>query len=195
MIARALIETSHFTILSRKVRDRCSFIKCWADRIYGNSRTHSLFEKVRCVIKVYFSGSFFGKVAEISGDKNFQILNGSRFVSSLSALYGRLKEIFIRYLTNSESANLSEEVRGEFRNITPKEASVIAIIAITVNIALLIFLNKEISASGWFARIAILLVGLGGIFRDIEWKQVKETSIIVRKTKDNTGNRSIGTQH
>ena len=150
-------------------------------KIYENSRTHRITERLLANIKVYFRHSFLGVVTEINEDNDFQILYESKFIHWLLGLYNKWKKNFVYYLTNSETANLIEKSKSEFRNAPLKTASVIAIVAIVTNIVLSISLNKDVGLLGWLVRLALLFVGLGGIFCDAKLDEVEKTSFILKK--------------
>ncbi len=184
MISVALLETSIFILLVKKVWGGYRSAERWMDDIYKNSQAHILAERLWHRIKVYFSESFFGRVTEINEDRNFQVFDESKFVRWLLGLYKKQKENFIQYLTNSESVNLIEETKRASCISSVKTVSIVVIIAIITNIILLILLNKDINLFGWFVRLTLLFVGLGGIFCDAGWDEVKKTSFILSSLRN-----------
>ena len=183
MISGTLIETSGILNLLKKLCFGYYSIEQRVDEIYKNSRTHRLAERLCYWIKVCFSESFLGRIIDIdiAEKDNLVILKNSRFVKWLLRLYRTWENKVRIYLETSATVNLTKEAKKELYFLPVKTFGIIVVTAVPINIFIAIVLNKEIGLLGWAIRGLLLFVGLGGLFCNATWEDIKRTNFFIRK--------------
>lgn len=177
---RALIKTSLFVLLLKKIWKNYSFIENWLDRIYQESQAHRLIKEFCVSTKINFKYSFLEKITEIKEEENFAMVKSNLVIQWLIDLYKKWKFKIISYLNISTTYSFEEELKKEFNFFPIRTTSIVAVVAILTNTIYSLLFKKEIGLFGWIMRGLLLFIGFSGLFCNVDWKNLKETSFVLR---------------
>lgn len=147
---------------------------------YENSRLYRLARTLWVGTRINFGASFLGRITEIKEQEYVTVLNNSKFIKRLLNVYNAGKDRIINYSKRSELRDLGKEFKDNFVAMPVKMGSIILIATILSNIFFSMLLNKEIGLLGWIIRGFFLSVGLSGLFCNSKWKDMKETSLVIK---------------
>lgn len=176
----ALMETSIFVLLIRKLGKGHRYPEQRPSKIYKNSRTYRVVRKNWDMAKTYFRYSFLGKLTEIKDEGNIAVLYGSVVVKKSIDLYKKYINRLSFYSKTSRIDNLTGQLKKNLYSLPIKTISIIVIAAIVTNIFFSILLKKEVTFLGWFIRVLLFFAALIGLSSGTKWDDMKETSFVTR---------------
>jgi len=178
-----ILGTSITVLLWRQLFRWYGQIEQRVDFIYLNSQTFRLTKRVLESIKACFRYSLLGRITEIK-EENPEILGNSRAVQYLIDSYKGWKDKVIYYSKTSSTISLAKDTQRELYLSPVRIISLIVVIAILVNVALSVILQKQIELWGFLIRVLFLFAGTAGLSCEADWPAVKESSIFLRKTPE-----------
>lgn len=120
--------------------------------------------------------NFLGKAAEeIREENNPEILNNSKFIKWLLDGCRAWKDKAITYSGTSIVVKLIKKIYF----FPVKTISIILVPTILINILFFIKHNEEVGLLGWIIRVLFLFIGLGGVFCNAYWQDLKKGSFII----------------
>lgn len=136
-------------------------------------------------IIIIFQYSFLGKITENKeGDNLKEIFENSKFVNWVLRIYNDRKKRVAGYLNTSLTVKHVIGFKNELYVFPVKSVSIIVVTAILFNMAFYaLFKNsmqKEIGLLGWIIKGMLLLVGLAGLFCEVNLKNLKSSSLFLK---------------
>jgi len=113
-------------------------------------------------------------------EDNLVTLDNSRFIGYLLGIYRTWKYQILNYSSVSRVMNSAKKVKNGLCILPIKTSSIILVTMILTNIFFSVLFNKEIRLLGWLTRAAFLFLGLGGLFCNVSWNEIKKTSFLLR---------------
>ncbi len=159
-----------------------------ADEVYKNSRTHALMEVLSDRLMVVFRDSLIGGLnGNLTGAMGADnpamglrvIIRNSVLLERQSHFYARSKERIAFYLKTSYIGKLLSQAWSESRFYPLKTYGILIIIPVLINTLFNLLSKSEISAVGWLERAVFFCVGLGVLFSNASWQDVKESSLFL----------------
>lgn len=181
IMLKLLIQSSIFASLLKKIGKGCRILRHQVNTIYKDSQTYKLFKGIWERIKIAFKYSFLGKFSEIKKEDNTTfVLENSKFVKYLLTFYKRGKYRMLNYLEESTVIKSIKKLRNGLYSMSLKTGSIIIITIILSNIFFSMLIKKEIRLIGGVVRLLFLSIGFIGLFSDINWREIKKNSFIIR---------------
>ncbi len=174
-----LTKTSIFALLSKGILRGCYFIKAWLGEVCKDSRIYRLTQTFRSATKICFRYSFLGRFTEAKWDRRFAISENIKTVRCVWVIYRPLQEKLISYSRTSAAIDSAGRIKKELYSSPIKISSIIVVAAILTHIFFSLLLNKEIALLGWVARGLFLFLGLGGLFCNADWQDLRKTSFLL----------------
>jgi len=146
-----------------------------------NSRTYRLTGAAWKGVTASFKYSFLGKICEVGNLYKTETLCSSMVVRQMSRVLRGLRDNVTVYLKKSMLIDMAQEMKNALFLLPIKIGSLAIIITVLTNIFLSILLRKEIGLLGWVIRLSSLAVGLCALSCNVDWRDVKETSFVLRQ--------------
>src|SRR3989338_7073049 len=176
-----ILETSVILSLIKHLGKWYRHIKQRAIDIYDYSHTYILIEIFPQKVKTYFKYSFFGKITDITIERNIAVLDESLVISWLVRIYRTGKDKIINYFNSSFIREIILELKNKLNFMPIRMSSIIIIMAIMLNLLLSILSRNQISFMGWLIRIMLLFISFAGLFNSVSLGEVTKTSFVLRK--------------
>ena len=104
------------------------------------------------------------------------LLQNSRLISLLKIFWSKTcNDRTISYLRTSIAVRLIKKIYL----LPVKTVSAILVPVILTNILFSIKLNEKVGLLGWIVKVSFLFVGLGGVFCNANWEDIKKNSFII----------------
>jgi len=107
------------------------------------------------------------------------IINDSRALNSLTTFVTAKRKSMVNDFNRSETGQSIQRINAYFRADILRAIAVIGVIALITNAIILIVMKIEISLLAWIIRLALILSGAAILLNNIQWKEVKDTSIFL----------------
>lgn len=175
------LDSSIFILLLRFV------YSCWirstqkiAD-VYSDSHTFGILKKIFKKTKIYFGYSHLAMILDIrkTSPVVWTVLDNNRMLQRIINLYKKNREKIIRYFDRSFVTALVKNIQKGLYASPVSIISLVMIIAVLVNSALLFILPNQAGLWGWFIRAVFFLVGLSGLFCKLDWEHLKKNSFLI----------------
>ncbi|MBM3251223.1 MAG: hypothetical protein FJZ11_00375 [Candidatus Omnitrophica bacterium] len=103
-------------------------------------------------------------------ENNPEILNNSKFISWLLRIGRALRDKMVNYPRTSISI-------GVLNRISLYPIKTIGIVLVAAILMDIFFFNQGIGLLVWIIRALFLFIGLGAVFCDAKWQDLKESSV------------------
>lgn len=180
MILREISNTSIILSLFRYFFRWYSRIGQRMNTIYNSSQIFRLAEGFWARIKISVKYSFFGRITETKQISS-GILDNSKLVQYLFNSYKKWKINIIRLLRLSSTVDLVEDTKKDLYSFPVRTISIIVITAVTINVSLSLFLQKQIGLWGWIMRGLLLFAAVSGLICKADWRTIKKNSVFLKK--------------
>jgi len=165
--------------MGRLRKTYCSLQK-QIDKFCKDNQTFSLIRIACDRTRIYFKDGFFGRITELSQEDNAATLENSKFIRYVLSIYKKVRYKCIIYAQTSMVFSSSKALKKGLYLRPVKTGSSIVVIAILTNILFSIILNKEMGLLAWTIKAVFLFIGLGGLFSNASWQDLKQTSLSLR---------------
>lgn len=188
MTVNHLISTSLIVSVLINFKKKCQHIANWIRWVYENSKIYLLINYLIKGTKINLRGSFAGRITNIdSPGLDPAIFKNSRLVRKIAQTYPILNHNVTVYLNRSLILEYGRKVKKGLHLSPLKTSSMVVTCAILTNIVLLLRMRRELSFLGWVMRSMLLLIAFGGLFCEIDWSSLKNTSIVLKMVKKCAG--------
>lgn len=130
-----------------------------------------------------FRYSFLGKITEIGGENNKEILHNSKAAKWMTNSYNILTNRIVNYAPSSIIMNSAAEAKKKLYSLSVKAGGIVLFTAVLSNSFLSLVLHKGVGLLGWIIRVALLCVAFCGIFCEVSWEELIKTSWLIRDTQ------------
>lgn len=170
-------------MLKPLLRNNKSVLLLWIYNLYKKSHIPNLLGCLYNRMTLYFKYTFLWKITEIKEKDILLILENSKFVSWLLGVYSPWKHKMTSYFRKSAVANLKDAIAKELYLLPVRTTSIILVTIIITNTFFSIVLlsrEKEITLLAWIIRVLFLIIGLAGLFCNVNFEDIKRTSFVVK---------------
>lgn len=193
---RNILKTSIAVRVIKNLWKSYEYLTRWILKIYKDSQLYKKNSKFSQIITICFKYSFLGRITEIRDEQDkAAILNESMFVRRLLDICRTLKSKLMNYLGTSVVVDSAKEIKKDLYPLSIKLGSIIAVTAISINIFLAILLHKEMELLSLTIQVLLLSVGLGGLFCNAKWDEIKKTSLLLRFLDKYCKNRKLSLKY
>lgn len=182
-VLRNLSNASTAVSIMKKLWGGYYCIKQWWNERCKDSQTYKLVKGLEAGIRICFKYSFLGRISEIREKEAMAVLDNSRVIHYLANSFKRWQDKINYYPTGSLAVELTKNIKKELPSYPLKIISIIIIAAIVTNIVLITIFHKAMDLWYWLVLGTIFFVGIGGLFCNAVWLNVKSNSIILKKIK------------
>lgn len=172
--------SSVFVYFFKKLCFKYSFLKLSAYKVYEDSQVFRLIKILIEITKSTIKSSFLGRITELKERDNTALLNNSKFVKKVVGAYNKCMPTLKSYSVSSTAVNSEKEIREDFYLSPARTGSIIIISIILSHIVFAVLFKKKIGLVGSFLELIFLFIGVGGLFCNVNWEEVKKTSFILR---------------
>lgn len=185
MNRRHLISTSLIASVLINFYKKLKCIVNWIRWVYENSKICLLINYFIKGTKINLKDSFAGRITNINSHGLAPaIFKNSLLARKIARTYPILNHNVAAYLNRSLILEYSRRVKKDLYLSPLKTSSMVVTCAILTNIILSLCMRRELSFSGWVARSALLLIAFGGLFCEIDWLSLKNTSVVLKIVKN-----------
>lgn len=166
-------------VYAKCYRSQCRFFDA-----YRNSAVNKIIELFRKKAAIAFQYSLLGRLTDTANAAHGQsaVIN-SKVLTRLLNLYYDCMARISAYSDKSEIFNSATELKSELRLHPVKAGGVIIFTAVLVNITLSLLSRKETGTWAWAEKAAILLAAFCAMFYNARFKELKNTSRVLKLTE------------
>lgn len=180
LLIKTLTSTGVFIPFFKKLYIRYRHIELWLDNLFKNSHISNTIQKFWQTTKIGFGYSFLRKISDIEIENYSPVLYNSKFVKNLLQISEICKNKIRFYLQGCTVVACIKETKKELYLLPIKTGSIILITGILANILFSFLFYKEIRLLGWVMRGLFLIIGLGGLFCEVNRENIENTSFILK---------------
>lgn len=184
LLIKILTPTSIFITFFKKLYIRYCHIELWLGNLFKNSHISNTIQNFWQTTKITAGYSFLGKISDIEIENYSLVFYNSKFIKNLFQISEILKNKIRFYLERSTSVTWIKETEKELYLSPIKIGSTILIAGILTNILFSFLFYKEIRLLGLVMRGLFLIIGLGGLFCEANWEDIRNTSFILKRKID-----------
>jgi hypothetical protein len=132
------------------------------------------------IAKLYFRYSFLGRLTDTCSKRN-SFFEESKIIRGVSNIYKKTKHRLKHYLEASLTNKLVKLLRKDFSLFAVRNISIAVIAFVAADIFFsIVILKKKIELQGWLIRGLLIYIGIGGLFCNANWQDVKENSFFYK---------------
>tara|TARA_B100000315_G_scaffold258184_1_gene309442 strand:+ start:2880 stop:3425 length:546 start_codon:yes stop_codon:yes gene_type:complete len=148
---------------------------------YRQSVTWKVVNNAISTVKITFQHSLIGKLTESKESQSIAFLESSVVIQNVLEKWKRISEKIVAYTERSLIVDLVGALSKSFTSAPLKIGGVVLLISVTVNSILILFWGQEVAPFGWIMRGILFFLGITGLFSDVEWKELENGSMVLKK--------------
>lgn len=176
-------KNSYFLLSIIKLGDMFYKIKIRLVGLYNDSHTDKLIRYFSKGNKNNFKHCFFARISDANLQKYMYILENCRFINWSFALFKTCKLCIINNKRNSVIVNFALGKKEELKNLSVKSGGIIVITSLFTNMFFSILIGKKTEIFELFIQSLILFICFSIIFCTVNWREIKNSSVIVKNIK------------
>lgn len=162
----------------------CVFLRCLnkINQAYLNSLVYQLIQNALASIRISFKFSLFGRLARVEYSISRDFFTTSKIIKIVLNSISNFKDkIAYPFATNSFLFASAQDIKYYFSLKPFKAGGLIVIAMVTTNLVLSIILQRQIILWNWLMYGLLLLIGINGLFCNINWEDIKKTSYFLKR--------------